>query len=182
METMHLWEYVRVADRGSFTAAARELHLTQSTLSKHVAALEREFGVELLVRDRAGVSMTEAGEHLYRQALEFGALLRKTKTLVRGARDGHAAPIETADATGERVSDRNTLLRCACRRAAELFGLEEREAGALILYLEENRFETIQAELGLSRDEVAEILGTVYRKLGVNGKQEALDFVYSVLE
>ncbi len=179
---MHLWEYVRVADRGSFTAAARELHLTQSTLSKHVAALEREFGAELLVRDRAGVSMTEAGEHLYRQALEFGALLRKTKTLVQGACKGRSAPIETGDAAGKGASDRNTLLRCACRRAAGLFGLEEREAGALILYLEENGFETIQAELGLSRDEVAEILGIVYRKLGVNGKQEALDFVYSVLE
>lgn len=183
METMYLGEYVRVADRGSFTAAARELHLTQSTLSKHVAALEREFGAELFVRDRAGVSMTEAGKRLYKQALEFEGLLRKTKALVRGVCSGRMPNAKAADAAaGERASDRNTVLRCACRHAAERFGLGEREAGALILYLEENGFETIQAEFGVSRDEVAEMLGAVYRKLGVSGKQEALDFVYSVLE
>lgn len=34
METAYLHEFAKVADCGSFTAAARELHLTQSTLSK----------------------------------------------------------------------------------------------------------------------------------------------------
>ena len=47
METAYLHEYRCVAECGSFTAAARELHLTQSTLSKYVAALEREFGADL---------------------------------------------------------------------------------------------------------------------------------------
>ena len=61
METAYLHEFAKVAECGSFTAAARELHLTQSTLSKHVALLEREFGADLFVRDRSGVSLTEAG-------------------------------------------------------------------------------------------------------------------------
>ena len=68
METAYLHEFAKVADCGSFTAAARELHLTQSTLSKHVALLEREFGADLFVRDRSGVSLTEAGGVLYAQA------------------------------------------------------------------------------------------------------------------
>ena len=38
METAYLHEFAKVADCGSFTAAARELHLTQSTLSKPKAA------------------------------------------------------------------------------------------------------------------------------------------------
>lgn len=65
---------------------------------------------------------------------------------------------------------------------ASKYALDEREVGALVLYLEESGFEAIQAELGLSRDEVAELLGRVYRKIGVGGKQEALDLVYSVSE
>ena len=65
METAYLHEFAKVAECGSFTAAARELHLTQSTLSKHVALLEREFGADLFVRDRSGVSLTEAGGVLY---------------------------------------------------------------------------------------------------------------------
>ena len=43
-------------------------------------------------------------------------------------------------------------------------------------------FETIQGELALTRDEVADVLGSVYRKLGVGDKQEALDFIHSVSE
>lgn len=180
METTYLQEYVRIADRGSFTAAARELHLTQSTLSKHVAVLEREFGIELFVRDRAGISLTEAGRLLYQQALQFDALLNQTKALVGSARNrhDHAHDHERPEAP----PSRDMALRCACRKAAERRGLDEREAGALILYLEERGFEAIQAELGLTRDEVAEVLGSVYRKLGVSSKQEALDFIHSVSE
>ena len=61
-------------------------------------------------------------------------------------------------------------------------GLDRRELGALILYVEEHGFETIQDELALTRDEVADVLGSVYRKLGVGDKQEALDFIHSVSE
>lgn len=53
---------------------------------------------------------------------------------------------------------------------------------ARILYVEEHGFETIQGELALTRDEVADVLGSVYRKLGVGDKQEALDFIHSVSE
>ena len=91
METAYLHEFAKVADCGSFTAAARELHLTQSTLSKHVALLEREFGADLFVRDRSGVSLTEAGGVLYAQARQMEKLLRATELLVRAARDGQAA-------------------------------------------------------------------------------------------
>ena len=48
--------------------------------------------------------------------------------------------------------------------------------------MEEHGFETIQDELALTRDEVADVLGSVYRKLGVGDKQEALDFIHSVAE
>lgn len=199
METTYLQEYVRVADCGSFTAAARELHLTQSTLSKHVAALEREFGVDLFVRSREGIRLTRAGKLLYAQALQFGDLFSKTKSLIRaagedaepacasacGAGDGSARRGGAAPGgfpCGEDSPDRDTALRCKCRRAAEKLGLDEREAGALILYLEERGFEAIQSELGIDRNEVGAVLGGVYRKLGAGSKQDVLDFIHSVSE
>ena len=100
METAHLHEFAKVAECGSFTAAARELHLTQSTLSKHVALLEREFGADLFVRDRSGVSLTEAGGVLYAQARQMEKLLRATELLVRAARDGQAAGSTAGVAAG----------------------------------------------------------------------------------
>lgn len=193
METAYLHEFAKVAECGSFTAAARELHLTQSTLSKHVALLEREFGADLFVRDRSGVSLTEAGGVLYAQARQMEKLLRATELLVRAARDGQgAAGAGVAGATagaaaggtvdGSPAAAGDTALRCKCRLAAERCGLDRRELGALILYVEEHGFEAIQGELALTRDEVADVLGSVYRKLGVGDKQEALDFIHSVSE
>lgn len=183
METSYLQEYVSVADRGSFTAAARELHLTQSTLSKHVAVLEREFGADLFVRDRNGVTLTEAGRVLYAQAKRIDGLVGQTRALVgEAAGMGAATVAEAAPGTVRGSVRADAALRCKCRRVAELHGLDGREAGSLALYLEDRSFGSIECELGLSRDQLADVLGGVYRKLGVHGKQEALDFVHSVSE
>ena len=53
-----------VAARGSFSAAAEALSFTQSAVSQHVAALEREAGTKLVERNSRGVRMTEAGRAL----------------------------------------------------------------------------------------------------------------------
>ena len=57
-----------VAERGSFSAAAETLYVSQSAVSQQVAALEAEVGVPLLVRLRGGPSLTEAGELLVSHA------------------------------------------------------------------------------------------------------------------
>src|SRR5262249_33217511 len=53
---------------GSFSAAARELSYTQSAVSQHVAALERETGARLVERTSRGVRLTQAGEVVVRHA------------------------------------------------------------------------------------------------------------------
>jgi DNA-binding transcriptional LysR family regulator len=53
-----------VAARGSFSAAAEALSFTQSAVSQHVAALERETGTQLVERGRRGVRLTDAGRVL----------------------------------------------------------------------------------------------------------------------
>lgn len=54
--------FVAVADEGSFSGAAESLGLSQSTLSEGVRALEKSLGQSLLLRGRAGVSLTPAGQ------------------------------------------------------------------------------------------------------------------------
>jgi molybdate transport repressor ModE-like protein len=53
-----------VAQRGSFSAAADELYLSQSAVSQQIATLEREVGMKLLDRTREGPKLTEAGRVL----------------------------------------------------------------------------------------------------------------------
>ena len=57
-----------VAARGSFSAAAEALNFTQSAISQHVAALEREVGVQLVERGARGVRLTDAGRALCEHA------------------------------------------------------------------------------------------------------------------
>jgi molybdate transport repressor ModE-like protein len=57
-----------VAACGSFSAAAEALNFTQSAISQHVAALERETGTQLVERGRRGVRLTEAGRVLVSHA------------------------------------------------------------------------------------------------------------------
>jgi DNA-binding transcriptional LysR family regulator len=57
-----------VARRGSFSAAAEALYLSQSAVSQQVATLEREVGMPLLERTRNGPKLNEAGKTLVRHA------------------------------------------------------------------------------------------------------------------
>ncbi|WP_232681001.1 LysR family transcriptional regulator [Nocardioides sp. R-C-SC26] len=65
-----------VVRAGSLSAAARELGWTQPAVSQHVARLERDAGMPLLVRGPGGVVPTEAGAVLIRRADAIAAELR----------------------------------------------------------------------------------------------------------
>lgn len=71
MNTTLLYSFVKVADYGSVSVAAVHLSRTQSTLSKHITALEKELGVRLFYRDGRGVSLTESGQHFYPRAIRI---------------------------------------------------------------------------------------------------------------
>src|SRR4029079_2454370 len=61
LDPRRLLTFRAVARAGSFSAAARELSLTQPAVSQQVAALEREVGALLLHRAPGGLSLTDAG-------------------------------------------------------------------------------------------------------------------------
>jgi LysR family transcriptional regulator, benzoate and cis,cis-muconate-responsive activator of ben and cat genes len=64
MELRHLRYFAAVAEAGSLTAAAAQLHMSQPPLSVAISRLEADLGVALLVRTPRGVEPTSAGRYL----------------------------------------------------------------------------------------------------------------------
>lgn len=63
-EAQNYEAFCLVADEGSFTKAAERMVYSQSAVSRMVADLERECGIALFERSRAGVQITAAGTAL----------------------------------------------------------------------------------------------------------------------
>ncbi|MEG9436093.1 LysR family transcriptional regulator [Edaphobacter sp. HDX4] len=62
MELRHLRYLVAAAEQGSFSGAARRLHVAQSAISEQLSDLEQEMGVQLFTRSSRKTSLTPAGE------------------------------------------------------------------------------------------------------------------------
>ena len=71
MDLRVLRYFLTVAKEQSFTKAAEQLHITQPTLSRQLAALEEELGTPLLNRGGHAITLTEKGILLKRRALEI---------------------------------------------------------------------------------------------------------------
>jgi DNA-binding transcriptional LysR family regulator len=61
----NMYFFVAVVDAGGFSAAARDLDLQASKLSRRISALERELDVRLLNRNSRSISLTESGKAFY---------------------------------------------------------------------------------------------------------------------
>src|SRR6266478_2219220 len=68
MEIRQLRAFVAIADTGTFTAAAQQVHVTQAAISMQIRQLETELGAKLFVRAPRRVVLTEAGEQLLQRA------------------------------------------------------------------------------------------------------------------
>jgi DNA-binding transcriptional LysR family regulator len=80
--------FVTVCRLGSLSAAAAELHHTQSAVSRQIAGLERQFGVPLVERHARGVRPTPVGEVFRRHAQATLNEADRAVRAVRDARDG----------------------------------------------------------------------------------------------
>ncbi len=85
------WDKLRVfhavAEAGSFTHAGHDLGLSQSAISRQIAALEHELKVPLFHRHARGLILTEQGEVLYRTAHEVHIKLASAKTRLTDSRE-----------------------------------------------------------------------------------------------
>src|SRR3984957_3687902 len=90
--------FVVVVDTGSFTAAARRLHVGQPAVSKLVAQLEDRLGVKLLVRTTRGLTATEAGLNYYERARRTIEEADEAESAARGAGKSLAGRLRVAGA------------------------------------------------------------------------------------
>jgi DNA-binding transcriptional LysR family regulator len=74
--------FYTVAERGSFSAAAQALHMTQPAVTMQVQALEERFGTKLLNRTTKKLELTEAGQRLLPQARKAVELMRDTDVIM----------------------------------------------------------------------------------------------------
>ncbi len=94
MELRQLEHFLAVAEERHFTRAAARVHLTQSSLSSSVRALERELGSDLFVRSTRQVELTDAGRALLPAAQRSVAAAEDAQdavAAVRGLVRGHLA-------------------------------------------------------------------------------------------
>jgi DNA-binding transcriptional LysR family regulator len=76
--------FVSVTELNSFTRAADELYLTQSTVSAHIRSLENALGVRLFARDaRRNISLTTEGQKLYPAAKRVLTDCAELRTMVQ---------------------------------------------------------------------------------------------------
>lgn len=80
--------FAMVAVTGSFSATARHFQVPASSVSRFIAALEREVGQQLLYRNTRAVKLTDAGERYYAQIREVLELLDAADEEVRGNTGG----------------------------------------------------------------------------------------------
>jgi molybdate transport repressor ModE-like protein len=84
MDVASLRYFRQIARVGSMTAAARDLGLTQPSLSSSMRRLEEDLGATLFLRHRGGVTLTEAGAELLRHSDDILGALERASRAVHG--------------------------------------------------------------------------------------------------
>ncbi len=91
-----LRSFISVADSGSFSAAARELHTVQPAISRHISQLEESLGVALFNRNSREVLITSAGRQLLVDARNILAQLEQAKVNAQRADKGEIGSLKIA--------------------------------------------------------------------------------------
>ena len=81
MNLKQLEAFVKVAEGGSFSKAAKDLFLTQPTISAHISSLEKELNARLFVRNTKEVSLSDDGTELYKYAKQMIDLQKKIEAV-----------------------------------------------------------------------------------------------------
>lgn len=78
MQYRQLYYFVRIVEAGSFSQAARTIHVAQPALSQQISELEASLGIALLQRSARGIKPTAAGQRFYDEA---STILRRYENL-----------------------------------------------------------------------------------------------------
>ena len=88
MELRHLRYFVSVAEQGSVSKAAQQVHVSQPALSRQIRDLEAELGVQLFDRVGRGIELTAEGEDLLRHCRDVLAQAESVRERARALHGG----------------------------------------------------------------------------------------------
>ena len=117
MTLSQLQSFAAIARLGSVKAAARELGVSEPTVSQAATALRQELGDELYVRGDGGIHLTPGGRRLATAAAEILGLADQARRGVREAR-GDVATLRVAASAGVAELAAPPLLKAFARRNA----------------------------------------------------------------
>jgi DNA-binding transcriptional LysR family regulator len=156
IDVTKLETFIYAAENLSFSEAAKQLNLSQPTVSYHVKALETELGVKLFVRTSGHLQLTEAGRLLLPRARKLFHQTNEMEELLSSLQDGVVGELRIACSTtagkyilpqlaarfcqrypGIRVS----IMRCAPASATELLVGNEANLGVVSFEVRDESFE-----------------------------------------
>lgn len=88
--------FVRVVERGSFSAVARELNSSQPNISKQIRALETALGGKLIARSTRRLSLTDEGQRYYGECRQILAAVDAAEHSFQSGRELVAGPLRVA--------------------------------------------------------------------------------------
>lgn len=88
--------FVRVVESGSLSAAARALPMSLTSVSRHVAALEQQYGTQLLRRTTRHLALTDEGRLFFERAKSILAELDEMGSLLGASRNEPAGRLRVA--------------------------------------------------------------------------------------
>ena len=99
MDIRQLEIFVAVVENLSFSKAAQKIYLTQPTISAHIASLEKELAVPLLIRNTRELYPSEAGQKLYEYAVKILRLREEALAEVGNKNNNERGVINIAAST-----------------------------------------------------------------------------------
>lgn len=89
----YLQVFVKVVEKGNFSKAAEELHMTQPAVSQHIQSLERMYGTKLLERNNKYVRLNKPGHIVYDHAKEILGIYSKISGLLDDLSNSPKGPL-----------------------------------------------------------------------------------------
>jgi DNA-binding transcriptional LysR family regulator len=100
VELRHLRYFIAVAEQLNFSRAAKQLHIAQPPLSRQIRQLEERIGVQLLVRTKRQVELTNAGRVFLEEARKLILQAEHAAEVARRAQKGESGTIKLGIASG----------------------------------------------------------------------------------
>lgn len=140
MNLKQLEAFVQVAEGGSFSKAAKELFLTQPTISSHISSLERELNARLFVRNTKEVSLSEDGIKLYKYAKQMLDLQREIEVTFGMDEEGesHAVTIAASTIPAQYLLP-EVLTRFNERYPQEQIRIQETDSSKVVMQIVDHR-------------------------------------------